>query len=100
MSEQHAESGDVPEWDLADRLRKALRQADVGVQEIASYLGVDRSTVSTWINGRIKPSVQTKRLWALRTGVPYAWLCHGDLVPCTQHMRVTGKRDCLSGQAA
>lgn len=67
----------VPEWDLADRMRKGLREADISVQEIADYLGVGRNTVSRWINGRIAPSVQTLRLWALRTGVPYAWLRDG-----------------------
>jgi transcriptional regulator with XRE-family HTH domain len=64
----------APEWDLADRMRKALREADIGVQEIADYLGVARNTVSTWINGRIEPSTQTLRLWALKCGVPYEWL--------------------------
>ncbi len=64
----------MPQWDLADRMRKALREAGLGVQQMATYLDVDRSTVSTWINGRITPSTQTQRLWALRCGVPYEWL--------------------------
>lgn len=64
----------APEWDLADRMRKALRHAGLGVQEIAEYLGVARNTVSNWINGRIEPSTQTLRLWALRCGVDYGWL--------------------------
>lgn len=67
----------VPEWDLVDRMRKALRVSGLGVQEIADYLDVSRNTVSTWINGRITPSTQTVRLWALRTGVPYEWLRDG-----------------------
>lgn len=71
MSQQPAH---VPEWDLADRMRKGLRESDVGVSEIAEYLGVARNTVSSWINGRIRPSRQTLRLWALRTGVPLEWL--------------------------
>lgn len=69
----------VPQWDVADRMRKALREADVGVQEMAEYLGVGRSTVSTWINGRIAPGKQTMRLWALRCGVSYEWLATGEL---------------------
>lgn len=67
----------VPQWDLADRMRKALREADIGVQEMADYLGVARNTVSTWINGRIIPGAQTQRLWALRCGVPYEWIRDG-----------------------
>lgn len=75
-SEQHTVR--VPEWDVADRMRKALRVSGVGVQEMADYLGVARNTVSTWINGKIDPSVQTLRLWALRTGVPFEWLQTGE----------------------
>src|SRR5712664_1096210 len=70
----------VPVWDLPDRMRKALRHAGVEVQEMAEYLDVSRSTVSNWINGRIGPSTQTLRLWAMRTGVPYAWLKDGSEV--------------------
>jgi hypothetical protein len=39
----------VPAWDLADRLRKTLRESGVGVQEMADYLEVSRNTVSAWI---------------------------------------------------
>lgn len=98
MSEQPATAA-VPRWDRADRLRKALRHADVGVQEMANYLGVDRSTVSTWINGRIEPSVQTMRVWAVRTGVPYSWICHGTLESCA-HRRLSNKRNYLTLCAA
>lgn len=67
----------VPQWDLADRLGKALRVGDVSVQEMADYLEVHRNSVSAWINGRVTPSGQTIRLWALRTGIPYEWLRNG-----------------------
>ena len=76
MSESPAEH-DVPAWDTADRMRKALRVADIGVQEMADYLGVSRTSASNWINGRIEPSVQTLRLWAIRCGVPFEWLASG-----------------------
>ena len=65
------------EFDLADRMRKTLRATGISVQEMADYLDVTRGTISTWINGRIAPSTQTLRLWALRTGAPYAWLKDG-----------------------
>ena len=64
-------------------MRKSLRTSGVGVQEMADYLGVARNTVSTWINGRIEPSTQTIRLWALRTGVPYEWLRDGEVAAQT-----------------
>ena len=78
MARPDAMPGSVPEWDVADRMRKSLRHADIGVQEIADYLGVSRNTVSTWINGRIQPGRQTLRLWALRCGVDFEWLA-GEL---------------------
>jgi len=81
MSEMTSPDTGVPEFDLADRMRKALRASDLHVQEIADYLEVSRNTVSTWINGRITPSAQTIRLWALRTGVPYGWLREGKQEP-------------------
>lgn len=66
------------EFDLADRMRRALRVSDVSVQDMAEYLDVSRGTVSTWINGRIAPSRQTRRLFALKTGVPLEWLETGQ----------------------
>jgi transcriptional regulator with XRE-family HTH domain len=68
------DTGVIPEWDLADRMRKSLRESGGGVQEMADYLDVSRTAVSSWINGRIRPTTQTLRLWAMRTGVPYEWL--------------------------
>lgn len=46
----------VPHWDLADRLRKSLRVAEISVHEMADYLEVSRNTVSAWMNGRTRPS--------------------------------------------
>lgn len=69
--------GKVPKWDLADRMRKAMRDADLGVQEMADHLGVSRNTVSTWINGRNRPSAPALKLWAIRTEVSYEWLRDG-----------------------
>ena len=66
------------EPDLADRMRKALRVADLGVTQMAEYLDVSRNSVGNWINGRIVPTTQTLRLWAMRTGVPFEWLRDGQ----------------------
>ena len=59
---------------MGDRMGKSLKYAGISVQGMADYLEVSRNTVSTWINDRITPSKQTRRLWALRTGVPLQWL--------------------------
>ena len=82
MSEQPVTDAGLPKWDLADKMRKSLRHAGLGVAEMAEYLDVDRSSVSNWLSGRIEPSAHTVMAWALRTGIPYTWYCHGDLRPC------------------
>jgi len=76
------DTANLPCWDLADRMRKSLRTADMSVAEMADYLDVAPRTVSNWINGHIEPSTQTAKQWALRTGVPYTWFCHGSNAPC------------------
>lgn len=71
----------VPEWDMADRLRKALRVADMHVSDMADYLGITRETVGRYINGHAGENVplQTLRLWSLRTGVPLQWIQTGTV---------------------
>ena len=66
--------GNVPTWDVADRLSKALRESGVGVGEMADYLGVSRNTVGNYPSGRTNPDRATVIAWALRTGVAFAWL--------------------------
>ena len=94
MSEQQpGTEGQIPEWDRADRMRKALRSARMTPGEMAAYLQVGGNTVSTWINGRVDPSPQTLRLWALRTGVPFRWLCHNTMESCDLRPQVSGSND-------
>lgn len=68
----------IPMWDVADRMRKSLRDADVGVTAMADYLEVSRNTVGNYINGHTTASGAILRLWALRCGVSLEWLKHGD----------------------
>lgn len=67
----------TPTFDMADRLRKALRESGVSVQEMADFLCVNRNTVGRFINGDREPKPPTVRLWSLRTGVSYEWLLNG-----------------------
>ncbi len=77
LTAAQSSAGAVPVWDLSDRMRKCLSHSGIGVSEIADYFGVSRNTVSSWINGRVVPTVQTMRLWSLKTGVDYDWLKTG-----------------------
>lgn len=72
------------EFDLADRMRKSLRIAGLGIQEMADYLEVSRGAVGSWVNGRNKPQPHAIKLWAMRTGVPVEWLKTGKENPPTQ----------------
>lgn len=67
------------EFDLCDRLRKSLRVGQVGVNQMAGVLDVDRNTVSNYLGGRRKPSRSTLAMWAMATGVPFAWLETGEI---------------------
>ena len=92
--ERVAQNELIPEWDLADRLRKALRVSGVSSHEMTDYLGLSRYSVSRFITGAGQPSTQTLRLWALRTGVPFEWLLTGECntkvcksgIPATVHV--------------
>jgi transcriptional regulator with XRE-family HTH domain len=68
------EGGTTPEFNLGDRMRKAMRDAGMSPQVMAEYLGCSRTSVSNWTCSRITPDTRTLRLWALRTGVSYGWL--------------------------
>lgn len=66
------------EFDLADRLRRALRVSGTSSQAMADFLGVSRTSVSAWINGRVVPDQRTVMLWAQRTEFPREWLETGE----------------------
>lgn len=76
MSQQTADV--VYEWDMADRLRKSLRHADVSVEQLAEELGYTRQSVSAWTSGRSIPRRSVLVTWALRTGVDVGWLETGE----------------------
>lgn len=68
----------IPQFELSDRLRKSLEYANVNVEEMAEYLEVHPTTIRNWVGGRTRPRASDVKLWAMRTGVPYSWLAHGE----------------------
>ena len=55
MSEmQEVETFD-PQWDVADRLQKALRIAGISAADMARFLDVHRNTMNNWLHGRTAP---------------------------------------------
>lgn len=69
----------IPEFDMADRLRKSARVAGLTNRQMASMLGVNESSVSGWINGAHRPSRQTLMVWSQMTDVDFRWLETGEL---------------------
>lgn len=69
------------EFDMADRMSRALRVSGIGVSEMADHLEVSRNAVSNWINGHNRPRERDLRGFALRTGFPIEWLRDGDERP-------------------
>ena len=79
MSDNNNDLGGwVPEWTLADRMRKSMADSGLGVTEIATELGVTRGAVGKWINGHITPRHPTLMAWSVCTGVSLAWLETGE----------------------
>lgn len=74
------QAGTVPEWTIGWRMHRALVHAGLSVEAIADDMGVSRSTVSRWLNDHgAPPRAAFVKQWALRTGVPYGWLCDGQV---------------------
>ncbi len=80
MSEMQEVTFD-PQWDVADRLQKALRLAGMSAPEMARFLSVHRNTMNNWLNGKTAPNHRTLLLWSMKTGVPLPWLEGGDETP-------------------
>lgn len=79
-NDEIGQGGMLPQWTLADRLEKSLDVQKISVAAMAEFFGLHRNTISAWINGRTSPPIHAVKLWALRTGVSYAWL-RGDPEP-------------------
>lgn len=71
----------VPEMELCDRLRRALRILPMDNAEIAHVLGVKPPTISTWLTGRRTPSHAALMIMADMTGVDLQWLETGTASP-------------------
>jgi transcriptional regulator with XRE-family HTH domain len=78
MSTMATDAGRVPDWTIGDRLAKALRANNIGVQAMATDLGVSRNTVTNYIHDKTRVPRPILILWAMRTGVSLSWLETGD----------------------
>lgn len=70
--------GGVPEWTLADRIRKARDFAGLDQGALASVTGLSRQTLSNYEHGKTRPSKASLNLIAMMTGVDRCWLLTGQ----------------------
>jgi transcriptional regulator with XRE-family HTH domain len=71
-----ASHGGLPEWNLADRLRKIRRDRNMTQEQIAKELGIKAVTWSSWEADRTHPQDVVGLAAAIerRFGVPAAWV--------------------------
>jgi transcriptional regulator with XRE-family HTH domain len=69
--------GQVPEWSITDRLRKARELTDLDQDEFAELIGVSRGTVSNYERGTDTHKRPYLLAWAIGSGVSYEWLVTG-----------------------
>lgn len=70
-------SGAIPEWTLADRLRKSREHAGLHQQQLADEIGVSRRSIGKYEDGITTPRRPVLIAWALRCGVNWEWLTTG-----------------------
>jgi transcriptional regulator with XRE-family HTH domain len=68
------QAGRVPDWSLRDRLRKARETAHLTQQQLATMMGVARSSVVNYETGRGVPGRPVLLSWAVLCGVNFDWL--------------------------
>ncbi|MFV0315479.1 MAG: helix-turn-helix domain-containing protein [Microthrixaceae bacterium] len=64
----------IPEFELTDRLRRAREHAEMDQAELAEALGISRTSVGNYENGRRVPTRPYLIAWADVTGVDPHWL--------------------------
>ena len=67
----------VPEWTLADRLRKARDLAGYSQAELANVTGISRQSINRYETGRAVPDRPKLLAWATACHVEYEWLTGG-----------------------
>lgn len=81
-------AGTLPEWTLADRLRKIRRDRHLTQEQMAQALGIKAVTWAAWESGRNRPEdvVQLANAIERELGIPAAWtlgiLANAPARPC------------------
>lgn len=82
MSQMHS-GGDRLQFDLTDRLHKALRIGGHSATSLAVALEVHRNTVNNYLSGRTAIDRRTIIAWAFACGVPVQTLMRHESLATT-----------------
>lgn len=74
MTTSHKLTGFVPEWSIADRVRKARECAGLKQEEFAELVGMSRAGLARIEQGKGEPRRTTLIAIAFATGVSLDWL--------------------------
>ena len=77
MTNTMTNGGGVPQWTLADRIRKARDFAGLDQGDLAAVTGLSRQTLSNYEHGKTRASKASLKLIAMATGVDRYWLLTG-----------------------
>lgn len=72
-------AGDIPQFTIGDRLRKARKHAGLDIDQMAELLGFSDKTVRNYENEATPIKRASISAWALATGVPFEWLLTGEV---------------------
>jgi DNA-binding XRE family transcriptional regulator len=88
----------VPQWSLADRLRKIRRDSHLGQEEFAQVLGIKPTTYAAWEAGRNQPERVLELAGAIEEAfdVPAAWTL--GLMDRAQRVGDAGERRIARGK--
>ena len=77
-------AGNIPAWELQDRIARARRFAGLEQSELAELAGVSRKSISNWEIGKTAPRRAALIAIAFSTGVDLHWLETGN-APADYH---------------
>lgn len=100
--------GQVPDWTIADRVRKAREFAGLKQLELAESVGMARTSLARIEQGKSEPRRPTLIAIAFATGVSLEWLEHGETPAgpgpsggdVVRHQGIEPRTHCLSVLAA
>lgn len=80
-------AGLIPQWTLGDRMKKAREHAGLSQSALSATAGIGRTAIVSYETDKIEPPRPAMLAWSMATGVPYEWICHGDMRPCDYRPR-------------